>query len=79
MHDCVVCGKTDAEKPMCNRGEKWCSEKHRKILAGEYGYDLGRLFEMGLITQEEAARLWGTDFETGEQVKVAMVTAKGRD
>lgn len=32
MKDCKVCGKSDNEKPMCFRGEPWCSERHRKVL-----------------------------------------------
>lgn len=35
MPDCETCGKPDREKPMCFRGEKHCSEYHRKVQAGE--------------------------------------------
>ena len=35
MYDCEVCGKFDDEKPMCFRGERWCSEVHRKMIVGE--------------------------------------------
>jgi hypothetical protein len=35
MNECKTCGKPDAEKPMCFRGEDWCSEIHRKKQAGE--------------------------------------------
>lgn len=29
------CGKTDGDKPMCFRGERWCSDLHRKAIVGE--------------------------------------------
>ena len=35
MKECKVCQKPDNEKPMTFRGEDWCCERHRKILAGE--------------------------------------------
>lgn len=37
MNPCKVegCGKTDDQKPMAFRGEDYCSDIHRKILAGE--------------------------------------------
>lgn len=35
MHPCGVCDKPDDQKPMCFRGEKWCSELHRKIMVGD--------------------------------------------
>lgn len=35
MNACEVCGKTDNEKPMCFRNEKWCSENHRKQIKGD--------------------------------------------
>ena len=69
--DCIVCGKTNAERPMAFRGENHCSELHRKILAGEYGSDLGRMFEMGLITQEQVTRMWGIDIKTGKPATMA--------
>lgn len=69
MH-CAVCGKDDDQKPICFRGERYCSELHRKILNGEYGYDVGRLLEMGLITHEQAAGAWGMDFELGKRGEV---------
>ena len=76
MNDCTVCGKIDAKKPMVFRGEKYCSEQHRKILAGEYGYDVGTLFATGLITHKEAAKLWGTDMKSNSQAKTAVSTSK---
>jgi hypothetical protein len=33
--NCEVCGKTDDNKPMAFRGEKYCSDLHRKVLSGE--------------------------------------------
>jgi hypothetical protein len=63
MNDCAVCGKPDHEKPMTFRGSNACSEMHRKIMAGEFGTDVGRLFEMNLVSQDEATRLWGTKME----------------
>jgi len=37
MNPCKVegCGKTDDQKPMAFRGEPFCSDLHRKVLAGE--------------------------------------------
>lgn len=32
---CRVCGTEDQDKPMAFRGEDWCSDNHRKIIAGE--------------------------------------------
>lgn len=32
---CKVCGTPDSQKPMCFRGEEWCSDDHRKVLSGE--------------------------------------------
>ena len=32
---CEVCQTPDDQKPMCFRGEKWCSEKHRKQIMGD--------------------------------------------
>jgi hypothetical protein len=29
---CRVCGKGDKDKPMCFRGEPWCSDNHRKLI-----------------------------------------------
>lgn len=29
------CGVPDEIKPMCFRGERWCSDDHRKIILGE--------------------------------------------
>lgn len=36
---CLVpwCGKVDAEKPMCFRGEDWCCENHRKLVEVQGG------------------------------------------
>jgi hypothetical protein len=34
-HPCRICGTPDSEKPMCFRKEDWCSENHRKLIAGE--------------------------------------------
>lgn len=34
MTNCLVCEKPDEQKPMCFRGEDYCSELHRKFLAG---------------------------------------------
>jgi hypothetical protein len=38
MNPCQAkdCGKTDPEKPMAFKGEKWCSEKHRKEVRGDH-------------------------------------------
>lgn len=38
MHPCGVCGKTDEKKPMCFRGEKWCSDLHRKMINREIAF-----------------------------------------
>lgn len=35
MNACEACGTTDDKKPMCFRGERWCSEDHRKEILGE--------------------------------------------
>jgi hypothetical protein len=37
MNPCKVegCGKTDDDRPMAFRGEPYCSDIHRKVLAGE--------------------------------------------
>lgn len=37
MNPCEVegCGKPDDQKPMAFRGEPYCSDQHRKVLAGE--------------------------------------------
>lgn len=37
VNPCKVkgCRKTDDEKPMAFRGEDYCSDLHRKVLAGE--------------------------------------------
>lgn len=35
MSDCAVCGTPDSDKPMCYKGENYCSENHRKVIAGE--------------------------------------------
>lgn len=32
MHKCEVCEKPDEKKPMCFRGERWCSEAHRQVV-----------------------------------------------
>jgi len=61
-HPCGVCGKTDEQKPMCFIGEDHCSELHRKVLAGDFGYEVTALVDRGLITQDQAVRLWGKDF-----------------
>ena len=29
---CEVCATPDQDKPMCFRGERWCSDNHRKII-----------------------------------------------
>lgn len=29
---CLVCGVLDSDKPMCFRGEDWCSDDHRKVI-----------------------------------------------
>ena len=34
-HPCEVCGTTDKDKAMAFRGENYCSEIHRKVLAGQ--------------------------------------------
>ena len=58
-HPCGVCGKTDEKKPMCFVGEEYCSDLHRKILNGELGIDISVILNQGLITDEQATRLWG--------------------
>lgn len=35
MNNCEICGKPDSEKPTCFRGERWCCEKHRKLILGD--------------------------------------------
>lgn len=35
MNPCQVCNKTDEQKPTIFRGEKWCSESHRKLIVGD--------------------------------------------
>lgn len=58
-HECKVCGTPDQNKPMCFRGETWCSERHRKVLNGDFGYDINALVDAGHIRAEDAGRLWG--------------------
>lgn len=72
MKDCRVCGTPDEKKPMAFRGENHCSELHRKILAGELGNDVGTLFEQGIVTQAQAARLWGTKIEDGKTLTITQ-------
>lgn len=33
-HACGVCGTEDRDKPMCFRGDPWCSDNHRKQVTG---------------------------------------------
>ena len=35
MSKCLICGKEEKQKPMAFRGEEYCSDRHRKVLAGE--------------------------------------------
>lgn len=30
---CLICGKSDSDKPMCFRGENYCSDTHRKMIS----------------------------------------------
>lgn len=32
---CPVCWKQDPDRPMCYRGEPWCSDDCRKVVQGE--------------------------------------------
>lgn len=57
--DCLVCGKSDEKKPMTFRGEKVCSELHRKIIAGELGENVYHLLDSNVITQAEAVYMRG--------------------
>lgn len=34
-YPCGVCGTEDRDKPMCFRGDPWCSDNHRKQMLGE--------------------------------------------
>lgn len=45
MHPCLVtgCKKTDDQKPQCFKGLDYCSERHRKVLAGELKLFPGQL------------------------------------
>lgn len=33
----LTCGKVDKDKPMCFRGEDWCCDNHRKLVAAQRG------------------------------------------
>ena len=35
MPPCKVCRKEDSQKPQINRGDDWCCEDHRKMIADE--------------------------------------------
>lgn len=37
---CDVCAKRDDKKPMVFRGERWCSDDHRKVIQGEKAPEL---------------------------------------
>jgi hypothetical protein len=32
---CEVCGAKNVDRPMVFRGERWCSDLHRKMVVGE--------------------------------------------
>jgi hypothetical protein len=36
MNPCEICKKTDDEKPMCFRGERCCSDGHRKLIVEDH-------------------------------------------
>lgn len=36
MNACEICKKTDDQKPMAFRGERWCSDSHRKQIEGDH-------------------------------------------
>lgn len=42
MNDCEICKMPDHKKPMCFRGERWCCDKHRKMVLGELQKVLSR-------------------------------------
>lgn len=35
MNPCEICKMTDNKKPMCFRTERWCSDRHRKVIQGD--------------------------------------------
>lgn len=35
MKNCRVCGTEDKDKPAIFRGEEFCCDRHRKIIAGD--------------------------------------------
>lgn len=63
MKRCLVCGAADNRKPMCFRGHRYCSELHRKVVMGEYGYSIDKLVHDGHITKTHAVRLWAENFQ----------------
>lgn len=73
MQACVVCGTTDDKKPMTFRGEIHCSEFHRKVLGGEYGYNVALLVKRQVITKAQGNRLDRVKFQANDPaIKVLL-------
>lgn len=53
--DCEICGKPDADKPMAFRGERWCSDDHRKVVS-RHDDLAGLLYGPGIVDAAEVKR-----------------------
>lgn len=64
MADCEICKKPDDKKAMCFRSERWCSDRHRKMIEGELPKEMlehwspmERASRLTIITPETAQKI----------------------